>query len=284
MDSAVVTQLSTRASVTYDNWSFQVWVPPGHWEDAFSGEIVQGPQVLTRSSVPLTETIVYHRRPSVAVTAQKKFPGQNAATTDFSTLVVEAFASPGVVSGSVAVTRREVLLPEEAPGGLQTNYIAVDMIEHSAESATSLARCANASQARATQQRLMTVTIRDSGPRNQVKLEESPAAPPAAVVGDARRWLLRVHLSPGQKPEDVRLLNTNAQMADRALANATHMMALAPLTVGAPQPAPMGGEGMPPSWKAGFVLETWMTPSVGETRDQTGGSSWHQIDLCIGDR
>ena len=76
-------------------------------------------------------------------------------------------------------------------------------------------------------------------------------------------------------------------MADRALVNTTtllQMTALAPLEVGASQSAPMGGEEIPPSWKAGFVLETWMTPSVGGTGGQRGGLSLHQVDLCIGDR
>jgi hypothetical protein len=78
------------------NRSRTVWIPPStSWEDAFTGEVVSGAATtgttLLRKEVPLAQTILYHKRPSMIVTARR--PARNAARTDLSSLVLEVFAS-----------------------------------------------------------------------------------------------------------------------------------------------------------------------------------------------
>ena len=66
-----------------------VWVPPGKWEDAWSGEVIAGP---VNVSVHSTEDRIplYHRRPGLLLTADAT--ARNVQSQDRRYLIVEAFS------------------------------------------------------------------------------------------------------------------------------------------------------------------------------------------------
>jgi hypothetical protein len=247
-------------------------VPPGAWEDAYSGKTVQGPQLITRSAVPLTETILYHRRPSLAVTARKKASGQNAATTDITNdLIIEAFPSTSlpaataqgetVVGAGAVLTRREVLSGSAATALLE-------MVEHPAGSDAALAHCASdspATEGAGEQPRLITLTVCDTAEGNGDEEEEG------------RRWLVRVHLSPNETLQPTTNADNDRKGKER-MGIADDMLTLSPLEEGAAQTAPLGGEGARPSSQAGHVVELQIPAAVG-----AGGARREQeFKLCVG--
>ena len=48
--------------------SREVWIPPGRWESAWTGEMIQGPQLL-RSEQPLGRIPMWHRHGGLVITA-----------------------------------------------------------------------------------------------------------------------------------------------------------------------------------------------------------------------
>ena len=136
-----------------------MWVPPGQWEDAYSGTIVSGPKLLDRSEVPLSETVLYHRRPSLAVTARRI--GRNAATTELRDLVIEAYPSSSLTRGAVVgttapviTTARELLSDGRSssldPHGWSDELLT--MSEHASGSELALLHCGG-------EQRLLSLSI-----------------------------------------------------------------------------------------------------------------------------
>ena len=200
------------------NRTRDVWIPPGEWEDAYSGATVTGPKIMSRTAVPLAETVLYHKRPALAVTAWKI--GRNAATTDVSDLVIEGFPSSAQAFGAESVTTTRELLAAGSGGAVLT------MTEHAPGSDLAVSHCGGGS---ASLQRLLTVVINES-----------------ADASASRQWLLRVHLS--AREQFIRI----AEDSDES---ATLAQKLAPLGPGEPQVAPVGGEGARPSSKAGEVVE-----------------------------
>jgi hypothetical protein len=65
-----------------------VWIPPGEWTDGFGGKTVTGPQTLNLTNVSMETMPLYHRRGGLVVTA---LPARNAATVNFSTLVLQCW-------------------------------------------------------------------------------------------------------------------------------------------------------------------------------------------------
>ena len=53
------------------NRSRTVWVPPGEWTDAFSGQTVAGPTTLKLTNVSLDTMPLYHRHGGIVVTVCK---------------------------------------------------------------------------------------------------------------------------------------------------------------------------------------------------------------------
>lgn len=249
-------------------------MPPGAWEDAYSGKTVQGPQLLTRSAVPLTETILYHRRPSLAVTARKQSSGQNAATTDITNdLIIEAFPSTSLpaAEGEMAAGAGAVLTRREVLSGSAATAL-LEMVEHPAGSDAALAHCASDSPApeptegAGEQQRLITLTARDTAEGNGDEEE------------GGRRWLVRVHLSPNETLQPKTNTGNDNSKGQERMEIADGMRTLSPLEEGAAQTAPLGGEGARPSSQAGHVVELKIAAVAGaggERREQ-------QVKLCVG--
>lgn len=65
-----------------------VWIPPGQWEDAWNGEVVSGPRLLSVHS-PQEQLPLYHRRPGLLLTADGS--ALNVKSQDRAHLIVEAF-------------------------------------------------------------------------------------------------------------------------------------------------------------------------------------------------
>eukprot|EP01052_Picozoa_sp_SAG31_P006119 SAG31_NODE_278_length_18608_cov_10.304284_11_plen_452_part_00 len=201
------------------NRSRDVWIPPGDWQDAYSGTIVTGPKVISRVAVPLEQTVLYHKRPSLAVTAHKKTAGQNAATTDLTDLIVEAYPSFRVARSStgVVVSKRHLI-------DASAQHAMLKMTEHEPNSEPAITYCGGFS-------RLIAVDI--SGGK---------------AMEFHKKWLLRIHLSAGEQLDRV------VQQPGVAL---RHI--LPPIEENASQTAPVGGAGVRPSTRAGDVLELSMT-------------------------
>lgn len=71
------------------NRSRTVWIPPGEWSNAFTNEVVTGPTTLNLTGVSMDTMPLYHRHGGILVTA--KNPSRNAATTDFTNLVLQCW-------------------------------------------------------------------------------------------------------------------------------------------------------------------------------------------------
>eukprot|EP00929_Paragymnodinium_shiwhaense_P095026 TRINITY_DN55986_c0_g1_i1.p1 TRINITY_DN55986_c0_g1~~TRINITY_DN55986_c0_g1_i1.p1 ORF type:complete len:844 (-),score=64.29 TRINITY_DN55986_c0_g1_i1:10-2508(-) len=65
-----------------------IWIPPGHWQDAWSGRTVVGPLTVNVSS-SLEQMPIYHRRPSILVCASSA--ALNVRAQDWRQLVLEVF-------------------------------------------------------------------------------------------------------------------------------------------------------------------------------------------------
>jgi len=74
------------------NSSRVVWVPPGNWENAWTGAIVTGPQLISTTS-PLEQIPLFYRRGSLLVSSQ---PAQTVSDQSWDRLFVEAFPEPGI--------------------------------------------------------------------------------------------------------------------------------------------------------------------------------------------
>lgn len=84
--------LQRRLAGTCFNRHTTVWIPPGQWEDAWSGEVLSGPRSISVQSPP--ESIpLYHRRPGLLLTADSW--ARNVQSQDRGHLIVEAF--PGEI-------------------------------------------------------------------------------------------------------------------------------------------------------------------------------------------
>lgn len=69
--------------------SRSVWVPPGQWQDAWTGETVTGPQTITVSQ-PYERVPLWHREGGLIVMAK---PALRVDRQDWSQLLLEAFPS-----------------------------------------------------------------------------------------------------------------------------------------------------------------------------------------------
>eukprot|EP00927_Polykrikos_kofoidii_P060823 TRINITY_DN55730_c0_g1_i1.p1 TRINITY_DN55730_c0_g1~~TRINITY_DN55730_c0_g1_i1.p1 ORF type:complete len:809 (+),score=96.46 TRINITY_DN55730_c0_g1_i1:148-2574(+) len=65
-----------------------VWLPPGSWNDAWTGLLYRGPSKLEVSS-PVEQMPIFHRRPGVLICGNSSAP--NTRAQDWGQLVVEAF-------------------------------------------------------------------------------------------------------------------------------------------------------------------------------------------------
>ena len=70
--------------------SRDTWVPPGEWQDVWTGDTVTGPKTVT-STLPYEQQPMWHRKGGFLITTSN--PGSSVDTQDWSELTVEAFPS-----------------------------------------------------------------------------------------------------------------------------------------------------------------------------------------------
>ena len=84
-----------------------VWIPPGEWEDAWSGSSVKGPKTIVVKQVPFSQIPMWHARGSFVVMAHGP-PVLRIAEQDWSTLAVEAFPASHLASSQRLVWEPEL--------------------------------------------------------------------------------------------------------------------------------------------------------------------------------
>jgi len=143
-----------------------VWLPPGLWEDAFTGNVIHGP--LTQAIESTVETIpLFHRRPGILLCADPT--ALNVRAQDWSRIFVEAF--PGS-AGSEAKrflhdTRADVLLVGAQDGQKSPPHSQVQIRTSEAGKTEVYINCLASEQAQST---------------------------------CAREWVVRLHLRAGEVP------------------------------------------------------------------------------------
>jgi hypothetical protein len=96
-----------------------VWVPPGQWQDAWSGKIVTGPITLANEQ-PFNRIPMYHRRGAIVVTTSQ--PGLRVEQQDWSVLTLEAF--PQSCTNEQAARKK---VYERTPSGGTEASTSIDM-------------------------------------------------------------------------------------------------------------------------------------------------------------
>jgi len=77
-----------QAGGNFYNQARTVWIPPGQWEDSWTGKVFTGPaNISVQSSVE--QFPLYHRRPGLLLTADSN--ADNVGSQNRSRLVIEAF-------------------------------------------------------------------------------------------------------------------------------------------------------------------------------------------------
>jgi len=97
--------LENKTLHTYSgNWNRNatVWLPPGEWHDAFTGEILDGNRNLSLTSLPLNRMPLFHRGGGMVFTSEGSVAGQ------WQGLALEVWPTRAAFDGSVANTRSSV--------------------------------------------------------------------------------------------------------------------------------------------------------------------------------
>jgi hypothetical protein len=212
--------------------------------------------------VPLAHTILYHRRPSLLVTARHR--ARNAATTNLSALVVEAYTSSSSSSrrsqlhrrGSVTTSRElYVAGPENGAAPLR---LQLTLTEHPATSATAQVVCGGGSGGTAlpsADRRLLSVHVQtlDGDPSRLREIHRE------RVAGRRRSWLVRLHLRRGESLDRAATANIGGPttVPTQHASSAIEVVARAQDDSEAPAvyATPFGGEGQPPPPRSGPVVE-----------------------------
>lgn len=71
--------------------SRDVWIPPGDWQDVWTGELLRGPQILANLSQPFDRQPMWHRRGGLLVLSDS--PSLRVDDQDWSTLTLDAYPS-----------------------------------------------------------------------------------------------------------------------------------------------------------------------------------------------
>ena len=152
-----------------------VWIPPGDWIDAWTGEVVKGNgTTLITVNQSLDRMPMWHRSGGVVVTTASV--SRNVARQDWSKLVLEAF--PRRAGGAGFVTRR-VVEPKQRLDGEQ-------LLPHHVGKAT------------------VVMSTVDVNTVDLVASEQSVAAPDSTADRESqcacpREWVARFHLLAGEK-------------------------------------------------------------------------------------
>merc|ERR1711871_775339 len=90
-----------EAHATTNVTSRSVWMPPGQWQDAWTGEIIDGHGQTINVTQPYERQPMWHRRGGLMITTDK--PGLRVEEQDWSTLTLEAFPAQTAESTSRSV-------------------------------------------------------------------------------------------------------------------------------------------------------------------------------------
>ncbi len=196
----------------------RLWLPPGEWEDAWTGRILRGPARI-EVEAPVRLTPIFVRRGGIVLGIPQVFhTGQRPWTR----VIVDAYPA----RSDAAVER--VLYEDD---GETQDYLRGLFLK-------------------------TRVTMRRD-PENVVTLTLHPATGSFPGRPRERSWVIRVHLEPGERPGAVRLNGESIQPDDGARA-APRYRILPPATPpgeGGRLPMPFGGEGAPPPPEAGSIVE-----------------------------
>jgi hypothetical protein len=145
------------------NSSRTVWVPPGSWQDAWSGTVVAGPKTVQVTECPLDQIPMWPKKGSVLVTAA---PAQNTKEQSWDELALEIFP---FALGNTDSAEEDVVQPLRS-------YTA-HLHDTKADAMEEV-------------------------PRTNLRLDQHATSGAATVhigAGASRRWKLRIHLLPGER-------------------------------------------------------------------------------------
>lgn len=192
------------------NASRTVWVPPGQWQDGWSGAVVTGPKNIQVKDCPLDQIPMWHRKGSVLVTTA---PGGSTSEQDWDALSAEVFPfalkrtlKPGATLARDAASKQRTatsfLYDTKASTANPPRTVRVSRQEHA---------CATVKAHTHTHTHAVTHandTFTPSGltctPANPqaLTLEQHATGGAAALrIGRgplSRHWLVRVHLLAGE--------------------------------------------------------------------------------------
>ena len=202
--------------------SRSVWIPPGVWEDAWTGEQVSGPRKLDVVS-PLWHTPMYMRRGGIVLLAPAV---QYTGEKPWDPVTVEAFAGRGA-QGRVV---REFYEDDGSTTGYQKGECARTQIELAQPEPGRVA---------------LTIQAVNGDFHGRQK---------------KRAWIVRIHLAPGEKAgtvtvdgKAVRVLG--AEPADPGKPSARVLLPATAVDADAPLAMPFCGAGARPGPRAGPVVE-----------------------------
>jgi hypothetical protein len=243
------------------NASRTVFVPPGQWQCAWNGSVIDGGTTgatIMLQAVPMAQVPLWHRKGSVLVTASE--PGLSVSTQDWHNLTIEAFpfATDTTTVGITRTVRRQWYDTSEERGSMtvpQTDEAAAD-----AATATPRAEIIM-SQTTAGD---ITLVIGAMG-------SSSSSSPPTTSAGAprVRTWYVRVHLSPSEHFGRVSPLVDGEPIPEqdyRVLGTHGALVARASQDVAPNANKTLLGVGSVPPYSAGPILEMKIQSTEGQSR------------------
>lgn len=226
-----------------------VWLPPGQWENAWTGASVtaSGCGTSVNVTVPYEQIPLWHRVGGLTVLAGSE-PGLRTMEQDWGTLTLEAF--PHVINAWHDAADASAYVGGD--DGTQHSVTRRTIVERGVEGTETELEMRTISQDH------VQVTIGGS------TRTSAGNATPETETGVQRGWVVRLHLRPSQCVNQTRLLEFGEVAGDSAVAHVevTH---LAPLTEEDSEfhnYMPFSGAGARPPPAAGHVAELRLVPAA----------------------
>lgn len=205
---------------------YAVWIPPGVWEDAWTGELVRGPQTL-EVAAPLWFTPIYVRRGSIILLAPQMY---HTSEKLWDPVTIEAY-------------------PPES--GMVTRQLYEDDGRSLAYQQGSSTRT--------------WISLSRRKPK-LIELAIGPAKGAFPGQLDKRAWVVRFHLKPGENPAGVwvdskRIALDSTEMPSRKPPHARTVLAADSPARGTPLPMPFRGAGARPGHRGGVIVEIHLNSS-----------------------
>lgn len=213
------------------NKTRSVWIPPGDWQDGWTGKMVTGPKTIqfeATESEGVFNIPMWHKPGSVVVTVEDG--RQRIDDQDWAELTIEAFPS-----AKPASERREIAEQEHSPAAAGAAF--------------------KSSDGTGSNTMLITAVELETDGTGAVQISVSPNA-----VGVERAWVVRVHLLPNHRLE-LQTSDADANNGDVAAAAASlkHIQPRRCDADGAD--FPFAGAGHAPPCLAGAIAEFRLPPS-----------------------